>query len=125
MCLAIPARLLEYTDDERQYGKIQVGGVIRLVNTTMLTGSDSTEPGEYVAVQLGFALSKVSEEDAAQTIALLEAMGEVFSDDAAPFRDSEALAAVIPEDAYRFRVGLDRRAHRGRRAGLPALVGFG
>lgn len=101
MCLAIPARLLEYTDDQRQYGKIQVGGVIRLVNTTMLTGSDSTEPGEYVAVQLGFALSKVSEEDAAQTIALLEAMGEVFSDDAAPFRGSEALAAVIPEDAYR------------------------
>ncbi len=101
MCLAIPARLLEYTDAERQYGKIELGGVLRLVNTTMLTGSDSTEPGEYVLVHVGFALSKVSEEEAAQTMALLEAMGEVFSDELVQFQDSEALAAIIPEDAYR------------------------
>jgi hydrogenase expression/formation protein HypC len=100
MCLAIPARLLEYTDDARQYGKIELGGVVRLVNTTMLTGSDSTEPGEYVLVHVGFALSKVSEEEAAQTMALLEAMGDVFSDEVVQFKDSEALAAVIPEDAY-------------------------
>ncbi len=101
MCLAIPARLLEYTDDQRQYGKVELGGVVRLVNTTMLTGSDSTEPGEYVLVHVGFALSKVSEEEAAQTMALLEAMGDVFNDEVVQFKDSEALAAVVPEDAYK------------------------
>ncbi|MDQ6848003.1 MAG: HypC/HybG/HupF family hydrogenase formation chaperone [Candidatus Dormibacteraeota bacterium] len=100
MCLAIPVRLLDYTDEQRQYGKVELGGVVRLVNTTMLTGSDSTEPGEYVLVHVGFALSKVSEEEAAQTLALLEAMGEVFSDEVVQFQDSEALAAVIPKDAY-------------------------
>ncbi|MDQ6856354.1 MAG: HypC/HybG/HupF family hydrogenase formation chaperone [Candidatus Dormibacteraeota bacterium] len=100
MCLAIPVRLIDYTDDQRQYGKVELGGVVRLVNTTMLTGNDSAEPGEYVLVHVGFALSKVSEEEAAQTLALLEAMGEVFSDEVVQFTDSEALAAVIPKDAY-------------------------
>lgn len=100
MCLAIPARLIEYTDDKRQYGKVELGGVIRQVNTTMLTGSDSTEPGEHVLVHVGFALSKVSEEEAAQTMALLEAMGEVFSDEVTQFSESEALSAVVPKEAY-------------------------
>lgn len=100
MCLTIPARLIEYADDRRQYGKIELGGIVRMVNTTMLSGSDSTEPGEFVLVHLGFALSKVSEEEAAQTMALLEAMGEVFSDEVVGFEDSKALSAVIPADAY-------------------------
>ncbi len=100
MCLAIPTRLIEYTDDQRQYGKVELGGVVRLVNTTLLTGSDTTEPGEYVLVHVGFALSKVSEEEAAQTMALLEAMGEVFSDEIVQFTDSAALSAVVPDDAY-------------------------
>ena len=56
MCLAIPARLVEYIDDERMYGKVELGGVQRRINTSLLVGEDATEPGEYVLVHVGFAL---------------------------------------------------------------------
>jgi hydrogenase assembly chaperone HypC/HupF len=55
MCLAIPARLVEYIDDERMYGKVELGGVMRRINTSLLVGEDATEPGEYVLVHVGFA----------------------------------------------------------------------
>ena len=43
MCLAIPAKLVEYVDDERQYGKVELGGVRRQVNTSLLVGEDTAE----------------------------------------------------------------------------------
>ena len=68
MCLAIPARLVEYVDADRMYGKVELGGVHRRINTSLLVGEDATEPGEYVLVHVGFALSRVSETEAAETL---------------------------------------------------------
>ena len=48
MCLAIPARLVEYLDEDRMFGKVELGGVQRRVNTLLLVGPDACEPGEYV-----------------------------------------------------------------------------
>ena len=74
MCLAIPARLVEYVDEERMYGKVELGGVQRRINTSLLVGEDATEPGEYVLVHVGFALSRVSETEAAETLRILESL---------------------------------------------------
>ena len=92
MCLAIPARLVDYLDEGRQYGKVELGGVLRRVNTTLLIGDDATEPGEYVLVHVGFAISKVSEEEAAETLELLKAMDAVWFDELDQMQASETLS---------------------------------
>lgn len=95
MCLAIPARLVAYADDERQYGKVELGGVQRRINTSLLVGDDYAEPGDYVLVHVGFALSKVSEEEAAETLRILEEMGPAYTDELQQIRESEAMEAEL------------------------------
>src|ERR1700687_1983954 len=102
MCLAIPARLVEYLDEDRMYGKVELGGVQRRINTSLLVGEDATEPGEYVLVHVGFALSRVSETEAAETLRILEAMGAVYTDEVEQIRewqamDDEVVGANHPE----------------------------
>jgi hydrogenase expression/formation protein HypC len=93
MCLAIPARLVEYLDEERMYGKVELGGVQRRVNTILLVGDDATEPGEFVLVHVGFALSRISEKEARETLRILGEMGPAYDDEIAQIRDSLALDA--------------------------------
>lgn len=93
MCLAIPARLVEYVDDERAYGTVELGGVQRRINTSLLVGQDATEPGDYVLVHVGFALSRISETEAVETLRLLEQMGAAYADELRQIRGSEAMEA--------------------------------
>lgn len=91
MCLAIPARLVEYVDEDRMYGKVELGGVQRQINTSLLVGEDATEPGDYVLVHVGFALSRVSETEAAETLRILEAMGAAYTDEVEQIREWQAV----------------------------------
>ena len=95
MCLAIPARLVAYVDDDHQYGKVELGGVTRRINTSLLVGEDTTEPGEYVLVHVGFALSRVSEQEAAETLRILEEMGPAYTDELKQIRESEAMETEL------------------------------
>lgn len=99
MCLAIPARLVAYLDDDRQYGRVELGGVQRRVNTTLLVGDDVTEVGEHVLVHVGFALSRISEEEAAETIRILETMGPLYTDELEQINASVELAFVQANEA--------------------------
>jgi hydrogenase expression/formation protein HypC len=93
MCLAIPARLIEYLDDGHQYATVDLAGVRRRVNTTLLTGPDTAQVGDYVLIHVGFALSRVSEEEAQETLRILEAMGAAYADELVQIRTSQALFA--------------------------------
>lgn len=95
MCLAIPARLVEYLDERRSYGRVELGGVQRRVNTSLLVGPDAAEPGDYVLVHVGFALSRISPEEAAETLRILEQMGAAYQDELQLIRESEAMAAEM------------------------------
>jgi hydrogenase expression/formation protein HypC len=95
MCLAIPARLVEYLDSDRGYGKVEIGGVQRRINTSLLVGDDSAEPGDYVLVHVGFALSRVSEEEAAETLRILEEIGPAYTDELQQIRESQAMEAEL------------------------------
>ncbi|HVC40674.1 MAG TPA: HypC/HybG/HupF family hydrogenase formation chaperone [Candidatus Saccharimonadales bacterium] len=106
MCLAIPARLVEYVDEDRLYGKVELGGVQRRINTSLLVGEDATEPGEYVLVHVGFALSRVSETEAAETLRILEEMGSAYTDEVEQIREWQAM-----EDGL---VGADYREGNGK-----------
>jgi hydrogenase expression/formation protein HypC len=98
MCLAIPARLVEYLDDGRHYGRVELGGVMRRVNTSLLVGPDAAEPGDYVLVHVGFALSRVSAEEAAETLRILEQMGAAYDDELQVIRESQAMAEEVMVD---------------------------
>lgn len=83
MCLAIPARIVEYVDERRQFAIVDAAGVTRRVNTTMLTGEQSAEVGDHVLLHLGFATSRISAEEAAETARFMRALdgGSECSDD--------------------------------------------
>jgi hydrogenase expression/formation protein HypC len=101
MCLAIPARLVEYVDADRLYGKVELGGVQRRINTSLLVGEDATEPGEYVLVHVGFALSRVSETEAAETLRILEEMGPAYHDEVDQIRQWQAMEDELVGANYR------------------------
>lgn len=101
MCLAIPARLVEYIDEDRLYGKVELGGVQRRINTSLLVGADATEPGEYVLVHVGFALSRVSETEAAETLRILEEMGPAYRDEVQQIREWQAMQDELVVANYR------------------------
>jgi hydrogenase expression/formation protein HypC len=101
MCLAIPARLVEYVDEDRLYGKVELGGVQRRINTSLLVGEDATEPGEYVLVHVGFALSRVSETEAAETLRILEEMGPAYHDEVQQIREWQAMEEEFVGANYR------------------------
>jgi hydrogenase expression/formation protein HypC len=101
MCLAIPARLVEYIGSDRMYGKVELGGVQRRINTSLLVGEDATEPGEYVLVHVGFALSRVSETEAAETLRILEEMGPAYTDEVQQIREWQAMEEELVGANYR------------------------
>ena len=75
MCLAIPGRVVEIADERNRLAKVDVSGVLRNVNVGLL---DGVQPGDWVLIHVGFALSKVDEDEAHATLALLQQMGEAY-----------------------------------------------
>jgi hydrogenase expression/formation protein HypC len=75
VCLAIPGQILEIVDEENRLARVDVVGVRRTVNVGLL---DAAEPGDWVLIHVGFALSRIDEEEAAATLRLLRAMGTEY-----------------------------------------------
>lgn len=75
--MAIPGQVVEIVDDERRLAKVEVAGVRRNVNIGLLDEEDGAGvvPGDWVLIHVGFALSKVDEEEARATRDLLVRMG--------------------------------------------------
>ena len=76
MCLAIPGKLIEITEnvDGVRMGKANFGGIVKQV---CLEYTPEVNMGDYVLVHVGFALGKVDEDEAARTYALLEEMKQL------------------------------------------------
>ena len=82
MCLAIPGQVVEVVDEQNRLARVDVAGVLRNVNVSLLDGDGAgTEPGDWVLVHVGFALSKVDEDEAYATLDLLQQMGQAFEQD--------------------------------------------
>ncbi len=79
MCLAIPGQVIEFVDEDNRLAKVDVAGVRRTVNVGLLDAEDGgARPGDWVLIHVGFALSKVDEDEAHATLELLRAMGAEF-----------------------------------------------
>ena len=79
MCLAIPGQVVEIVDEPNRLAKVDVAGVRRTVNIGLLDGDGgAATPGDWVLIHVGFAISKVDEEEARATHELLERMGAEY-----------------------------------------------
>jgi len=76
MCLGIPGRIVEMRrDGGLPMGVVDFGGVRREVCLAYV--ADEVALGDYVIIHVGFALSKVDEEEAHRTLEILRQMGEL------------------------------------------------
>jgi hydrogenase expression/formation protein HypC len=88
VCLAIPGRIIEVVDESNRLARVDIAGVRRTVNIGLLDGDDTAAPGDWVLVHVGFAISKVDEDEARATRGLLEAMGAEYEQELAELRAS-------------------------------------
>ena len=75
MCLAIPGQVVELFPDQPNIAVIDVVGVRRKVDLGLLLDSLPVQ-GDWVLIHVGFAMSKISEEDALDQMRTLRALGE-------------------------------------------------
>jgi hydrogenase expression/formation protein HypC len=87
MCLGIPGEVLEILADQPDLAKVDVSGVRRLINIGLLA-DDPPVPGEWVLIHVGFALSKIDEDEAAAAMAFLEGIGQAYEDEITALRES-------------------------------------
>jgi hydrogenase expression/formation protein HypC len=89
MCLGIPGQIVEFVDPEHHIAKVDVSGVRRNVNVGLLTtGEDRVDVGDWVLIHVGFALSKIDEDEARATREFLEHLGEPYEQELAELRTS-------------------------------------
>ena len=89
MCLAIPGQVVELVDDANQLATVDVAGVRRRVNVSLLADEDDgVVPGEWVLIHVGFALARIDEEEAQATLRLLAQMGAEYEQELEELRAS-------------------------------------
>lgn len=74
MCLAIPGRIVDFPEEE-PFAMVDVSGVRRKVNIDLVR-EDGLVKDDWVLIHVGFAMSKISAEQAEEQLRLLEMLGE-------------------------------------------------
>ncbi len=80
MCLGIPGQIIEISNAEQQLALVDVGGVKREVNIACILDEQHQAHdciGNWVLVHVGFAMSRIDEEEAAKTLEVLQQLGDM------------------------------------------------
>ena len=83
MCLGIPGQIIEITDINKKLATVEVSGVKRQINIACIV--DEQHPpesciGDWVLVHVGFAMNRINEKEATETLQLLQEMAELMVD---------------------------------------------
>ena len=83
MCLGIPGKIIEINDITNKLATVEVSEVKRQVNIACIV--DEQHPpeaciGDWVLVHVGFAMNRINEKDAKETLELLHEMAELMVD---------------------------------------------
>jgi hydrogenase expression/formation protein HypC len=75
--------IVEFVDEPNRLAQVEVAGVRRTINVGLLDGDGAApgqgvQPGDWVLIHVGFALSRIDEQEAATTLRLLEEMGAEY-----------------------------------------------
>ena len=84
MCLGIPGQVQEFLDVNPHLARVEVTGVVRIVNVGLLV-DDGLDPGDWVLIHVGFAMSKIDEREAALALASLRMMGAAYAEEMEAF----------------------------------------
>jgi hydrogenase expression/formation protein HypC len=104
MCLGIPGKLVEFSPDHPDLGRVDVQGVVRDINLALLD-DDPVRPGEWVLIHLGFALQKMTEAEVQEALSVMADLGEGSCDDRDPmaefqFDPDEIHAATMADEPH-------------------------
>ena len=80
MCLGIPGQITALMDEHEHLARVEVSGVGRVVNIGLLE-DEHLQPGDWVLIHVGFAMSKIDEEEAQLALASLQMMGAAYTDE--------------------------------------------
>jgi hydrogenase expression/formation protein HypC len=80
MCLGIPGRIVEINDPAQLRAKVDVDGVRREISVALLglDGPEGAQVGDWVLVHVGFAMAKIDEAEARETLDALKALGDLY-----------------------------------------------
>jgi hydrogenase expression/formation protein HypC len=80
MCLGIPGQIVEINDPAQMRAKVDVEGVRREVSVSLigLDGPNGAQVGDWVLVHVGFAMAKIDEAEARETLDALKALGDMY-----------------------------------------------
>jgi hydrogenase expression/formation protein HypC len=92
MCLGIPGQVVEIVNAAEHKAIAEVDGVRREVNVGLVMGDvGGLNVGDWVLIHVGFAMTKIDEEEAARNLAWLKELGSVYDDEIDQFRESSPL----------------------------------
>ena len=80
MCLGIPGQIIEITNTDKLTAKVDVSGIKREINIACIIDDEHPPEkcvGDWVLVHVGFAMSRIDEDEAERTLKILEELGEV------------------------------------------------
>lgn len=93
MCLGIPGQVVELLESHEHLARVDVAGVGRIINIGLLEDED-LRCGDWVLIHVGFAMSKIDEEEAQLALEGLQLMGQAYTDE----MDALASSQITTDD---------------------------
>ena len=89
MCLGIPGQIVEIVDEGNRLAKVDVSGVRRNVDVGLLwDGPDAVGIGDWVLIHVGFAIARIDQDEARETLRALQALGQTYQEELRDLRTS-------------------------------------
>lgn len=92
MCVGVPGQIVAIVDADRDTATVEIGGIRRVINISCVIGEGRSHAdcvGEWVLVHVGFAMSRIDEDEAIKTLQLLQELGEM-DEEMLMMRDAQA-----------------------------------
>src|SRR5215210_798650 len=99
MCLGIPGQIVDIVDAADHRATVDVDGVRREVNGGLVMGDPGgIKVGDWVLIHVGFAMTKIDEEEAERTLSFIKELGSVYDDEILQFAQEAPLTDEVVEE---------------------------
>jgi hydrogenase expression/formation protein HypC len=99
MCLAIPGQIVQLLPGT-DLATADVSGIKRNINIGLLE-SEQLAVGDWVLIHVGFAMSKVDEQEARASLEFLETLGQAYREEIASMREAAENSTGPPATALK------------------------
>ncbi|MDQ6781855.1 MAG: HypC/HybG/HupF family hydrogenase formation chaperone [Actinomycetota bacterium] len=81
MCIGMPGQIVDLTDAAEHRGSAEVNGAIREVNIGLVLGEEGgLSVGDWVLIHMGFAMARIDEDEAAETLAFMTSLDQIWEE---------------------------------------------